>query len=150
MQQTASQIHTQQEAILRPTSVQNCAQSELKKLASQDIDWENLPLTITRLNEALGAEATLALLASHGGANLYVPRTIKDGHPLSQVLEPEDAATLCAIYGGERLDIPKIDAILRQMRKKDIKAARKQGESIADLAMRHRLSRRRVLQILAE
>lgn len=150
MLQTASYMHSHKHTMTSPHSGQRVRQSELQRLAQLDIDWESLPRTMARLKEALGAEGALALLATYGGANIYVPRKIKQEHTLLQTLGPENAARLADAYGGERVDVPKIDAIHRQLRKKDIVAARTQGESISDLAMRHRLSRRRVLQILAE
>jgi len=150
MNQTALCMQTQTQALHCEDPGQRDLGGKRYSLAQQDIDWNALPVTMARLKEVLGTDATLALIAAHGGGNLYVPSRLRQAHPLLQTLGPEAAARLARAYGGERVDVPKIDAVLRQLRKKDILAARKQGESIADLALRHKLSRRRVLQILAE
>jgi len=115
-----------------------------------EIDWSALPSSLTEIKEVAGAPAALALAAHYGGSSLYVPRTAKLGHPLTQLLGREAAAALAASFGGDRIDIPKRDAILRQFRFRNIQAAREKGATITALATQHGLSRRRVLQLLAQ
>lgn len=136
------------ELSLRPLQPEGRAQ-ELEPEIEQ-IDWHSLPNGLARLKELLGPEAALKLSRTHGGTMLYVPRQIKEQHPLFALLGPEAAKMLAAACGGDRLEIPKPDAVFRQFRKKRIITARKQGQSIAALAERHNLSRRRILQILAD
>lgn len=54
----------------------------------------------------LGAPATLEIVRFYGGARLYVPRRWTQSLDLNEALGNEAAATLCARFGPERIDIP--------------------------------------------
>lgn len=122
----------------------------LKSLMQTRIDWDALPEKMRTLQMVLGSDALFRLSRTYGGASIYVPQKSKEAHPLQQLLGCEAMDSLIAAYGGERLDVPKLDPLFRQLRKQDIKQAREEGCDIASLASRHNLSRRRVLQILAD
>lgn len=114
------------------------------------LNWSELPTGLRLIQHVAGSDAALALAKAYGGTSIYVPRTISPQHPLRLLLSEEQAQALSLTFGGDRLDIPKTDAVLRQLRKRRILASRNQGASIAALATEHNLSRRRILQILAE
>lgn len=122
----------------------------LNDAVCENIDWQALPSNLLRLRGLLGPKAALALAATYGGGAVYVPRSPAAGHPLRSLLGDEDLLRLTGAYGGERLEIPKLDAVHRQLRKKRIFSDREQGRSLSELAARYNLSRRRILQILAE
>ena len=68
----------------------------------------------------------------------------------SRLLGRGTACRLCRAYAGNTLKIPKLDAVLRQIRKKDILRRKKNGEPVSRLARHYNLTQRRVMQILAE
>lgn len=116
----------------------------------RDIDWAALPNGLTEIKLVAGAAAAVALAAHYGGGSLYVPRKTKPEHPLTLLLGREAALAMAAVFGGDRIEVPKQDAILRQLRLRRIQRERKRGASVAALAAQHGLSRRRVLQLLAQ
>ena len=125
-----------------------------EKTASSDsyaqLDWTKLPVGLTRIRDVAGPEAALALCSTYGGGSVYIPRRLEPGHPLLRLLGAESAARLASYYGGDKLDVPKADAVHRQHRAVEIMRQRSAGASISGLAALHGLSRRRILQILAE
>lgn len=116
----------------------------------RDIDWGALPNGLTEIKLVAGAAAAVALAARYGGGSLYVPRKTKPEHPLTKLLGLEAALAMATVFGGDRIEVPKQDAILRQLRFRRLLRDRAKGASVASLAAQHGLSRRRVLQLLAE
>ncbi len=119
-------------------------------LYKRELDWNKLPAGLVHLKNVAGQKAALALSEAYGGGSVYVPRRIKPNHPLLQLLGPESAARLAEHFGGDKLEVPKVDAVHRQLRARSIRARRDAGVSIAALVSEFNLSRRRILQILAE
>lgn len=115
-----------------------------------DLDWEALPGGMKELKDLVGPGAALAICAEWGGNTLYVPSRAHPAHPLSRLLGQETANLLCSAMSGDRLAVPKTDAVMRQMRAKKIMTRRRNGKSIAELAEEFGLTRRRILQILDE
>jgi hypothetical protein len=115
-----------------------------------DLDWEALPGGMKDLKDVVGPGAALAICAEWGGNTLYVPARAHPAHPLCRLLGEETANLLCAAMSGDRLAVPKTDAVMRQMRARRIMKRRSEGKSIAALADEFGLTRRRILQILEE
>ncbi len=115
-----------------------------------DLDWSALPAGLRDLKGIVGPGAALALAAAYGGGSLYVPAEAGPKHRLSRLLGEETARRLCRACAGDTLKVPKPDAVLRQIRKKDILRRKKNGEPVSRLARDYNLTQRRVMQILAE
>ncbi len=114
------------------------------------IDWRAVPAGLREIKDAIGVWGTVSLTAQHGGRPLYVPRSITPTHPLGELLGPESAQKLARRFGGDRIDVPMPDSLLRLVRAERIRAARAQGETTRALAKTHNLSRRRILEIIAK
>lgn len=99
----------------------------------------------TVLAEMLGEAAVRTLSRDYGGLALVVPKK-----PAGWVLDlPEGVGEkLCAVYGGDRVYIPKLDAGARLKRDAAIIAAYDAGERVQDLARQYKLTERRVRTIL--
>ena len=115
-----------------------------------DLDWSALPAGLRDLKGIVGPGAALALSAAYGGGSLYVPASPGPEHRLSRILGQENARLLCRACAGDTLKVPKPDAVLRQIREKDILRRKKNGEPTSRLARDYNLTQRRVMQILAE
>lgn len=115
-----------------------------------ELDWDALPVGMRELKDVAGPGAALAICAKWGGRALYIPAKARADHPLAILLGTETAERLCAAMAGDRLAVPKTDAVLRQLRTRKICKLRRQGASIASLAKKFDLTPRRILQILDE
>lgn len=115
-----------------------------------DLDWEALPGGLRELKGVVGPGAALAVCSVWGGRTLYIPAIAHPDHPLTRILGVETANRLCRAMAGDRLSVPKIDAVSRQIRAHRIKKRRSRGDSISELAGDFGLTPRRILQILEE
>lgn len=129
--------------------VNKCPSSSLAHV-SQHIDWNRVPSSLIELKRIAGEAAALSLVFAYGGCRIYMPSNIRPNHPLATLMGSPASKALAKVYGGSRINIPKKDAILRQLRIKEIQSARSKGASIDSLARKHNLSRRRVQQLLAQ
>lgn len=125
-------------------------QEQVHDLTADALEWRTLPARLGEIKDIAGPQAALSLAKQYGGASVYVPVKVKEGHPLSRLLGPQAASALSRVFGGDRLEVPKKDSIVRQLRGKKIRARRLEGASIATLAAEFDLSKRRILQILAD
>ncbi len=113
------------------------------------LDWSALPASLNELRAIIGAKAAIALAGAQGGNTVYIPAAPKKTHYLAELIGMEKTRELAQVYGGDRLSIPKLDAVLRQIRLGLIQQRRSQGASVPMLAAEFNLTRRRVHQILA-
>lgn len=110
------------------------------------IDPDRLPPVARMLIRAIGLPATVRLLMARGGAQLHVPLDAARARVLQGVLTEAELRALAGAYGAQRLDLPKIDKLLRQIRDDLIRADRA-TLSAAEVARRWGLTRRRVISI---
>lgn len=110
------------------------------------IDPSSLPPVARMLVRAIGLRATLRLLLARGGTQLHVPVDATRAVALVGVLSPDEIRALAQRYGAQRLDLPKADKLLRQIRDAAIRADRERL-SAAAVARRYGLSRRQVIAI---
>ncbi len=115
------------------------------------VEADDLPASLTDIADLIGLPATLDLVETWGGVQMYfpLPRSLSDVHPLVQVLGGERAARLCERYGGDDFRIPRALDALRRARDRLIHHEHAQGASARTLALRYRLSERRLWEILA-
>lgn len=103
------------------------------------------------LIEAVGGDATRQLMRSFGGRYLYFPEAenLSAQHPLVVALGAAAADTLCRKYSGLRLLIPMGYHTYVRERNAQIRAARQQGQTIAQLSQAFNLSPRNIHYVLA-
>ena len=101
------------------------------------------------LEGLLGEEGLAALCAARGGRRAYIPRSIRPGHWLAELLGSEAAGRMAFQYGGCRIDIPELGA-RRANRNVEIRRCHAAGASMADVADRFGLSERQVRRILRD
>lgn len=103
---------------------------------------------------AVGVGGLLALIgyASAGTApTVFVPDRYRPGHPLAVLLGHDAFARLIGVAGGETISLPQPDGHLaRGQRLRLVRAGLLNGDSLADIAARARLSERRVRQLAAQ
>ena len=107
-----------------------------------------LPSRVYELAELIGMEATLTLMAKYGGLVLDIPRNANRAGRLKELLPFTAVETLCHYWGGDRFYVPKTDCAVRQWRDTEIRQLR-ESHSVAELALRFKLSKRGVELILA-
>lgn len=99
--------------------------------------------------EIIGFEQALKLSQKLGGTSTQIPRGVVLPD-FEDILGREDATTLCRHFEGDRFSIPKADFIYRQQRNQQIISSFYGGDNVRTLALRWRLSQRRIATILAE
>ncbi|WP_328184657.1 Mor transcription activator family protein [Marinobacter sp. OP 3.4] len=116
-----------------------------------DWDTDYLPTSLKELIDVIGLEATQALVSVYGGTRLTVPAKMRDDHPLAELLGVEAARTLSQHYALERVDVPTGSAATKAARNRKMREEHQvEGISVRRLALRYRLTERRVWEILAE
>lgn len=114
-----------------------------------ELDWDVLPKGLQDIKDIVGPGAALILAEEFGGGPIYIPNRIRDNHPLAQLIGMEKLRRLSLVYGGDKLHVPKVDAIERQFRTRRIVKLRQAGRTVASLAREFNLTCRRVRQICA-
>ena len=112
-----------------------------------ELDWNQLPQGLQDLKELVGPGAALILAEEFGGGDVYVPTRIREDHPLVRLIGQDRVRSLSLVYGGDKLHVPKADAIERQFRTRRIVSLRRTGRTVASLAREFNLTCRRVRQI---
>ena len=69
-------------------------------------DFNELPVSVQDIAEALGLRVVINLIENFGGVELKVPHKLKDSHKLLK-LGLEDANALCLYCPGDTLLVPK-------------------------------------------
>lgn len=118
-------------------------------ITEADLDAVNadlLPPQARQLVRLIGMPHTLTLLEKRGGMTLRIPIDPDKCVVLKAILPMEAIAKLCAEMPGKRLELPKIDKIVKQIRNLAINNERKLFSAPA-VAQRHGLSRRQVINI---
>lgn len=110
------------------------------------VNADLLPPQARQLVRLIGMANTLALLEKRGGVTLRIPVNAHEAVVLKEILPMEAIVKLCEAMPGQRLELPKIDKIVKQVRNRVIKSERKEL-SAASVALRHNLSRRQVINL---
>lgn len=118
------------------------------KKARVEINTHLLPKQLQQLINVLGQDAALHLVEHRGGVPLIVPKRVSTDHALCELLGPQAFAALVNEYGGIRIELPKNDAVLQQLRHQRVRQLRLDGYSIDQIALKTKYSRRWVISIL--
>lgn len=114
---------------------------------------EDLPQSLREMAQIIGVTHALTLARHFGGVRLYVPVTMTAEHMIARLIGFEAACRLAREYGGQPdLWIPRAQgwamrALLGQ-RNAEIRAKRKRGASLRQLAMEYALTERRIYTII--
>lgn len=113
-----------------------------------DIPGARFDGTLGELVDAIGLSSSLHLIRRLGGAEYYVPRVPKPGHPLTLAIGVSACNRLCARFAGDKLEIPTRDAF-RDRRDQVIGQALDRGTDPNVLAAQFGLTRRHLRNIRA-
>lgn len=111
---------------------------------------------IDEINEVIGGEATVGLIANFGGQKLNVPAKIEsDGHRLVKAIGKDKARRLCEYMGGDVILVPSRygahgSSTLRKVRDQEIVRMAKSGHNRGDIATYFGLTTRMVQYILTD
>lgn len=119
-------------------------------LSTEELELVNvdaLPNTMRNMIKLIGLESTVELVSVYGGTQLRIPNKATKAVVLTAVLDAEKIAKLVEGIGGKRLDVPKLDKVLIQIRNaticKDVATL-----SISEIAKKHDLTRKTIFTIL--
>lgn len=121
-------------------------QDEAKPGVSENIkEW---PMLAQEMAAVISPELVKKVLSTYGGTRLYIPNGfVYSNHPLIDLIGDEAAQVLAQKFGGESIEIPKDDAIQRQVRNAQIIKDIDAGLSQSKAALRYRLTERRIRHI---
>lgn len=111
------------------------------------VNVERLPASLRTLVRAVGEALAYKLAHVRGGTYLDVPKQLSLDHALCHALGAADYAALIAHFGGERINIPKADALLTQQRHARVRELLAERRSKNDIARRTGYTRRQVINI---
>lgn len=110
------------------------------------VNADLLPPQARKLVRLIGMVNTLKLLEQRGGTTLRIPVNAQDSTVLQAILPMEAVIALTEAMPGQRLELPKCDKILLQIRNLALRNERKHL-SAAGVALKYDLSRRQVINI---
>lgn len=112
------------------------------------VDEKLLPPVARQLVRVIGMPETINLLQERGGIPTRMPTAAEAQHGvLGRILTPESIAALTkSDLAGKRLELPKADKALQQLRNLAIAEARR-THTAPEVARMFRLTRRRVIMI---
>jgi hypothetical protein len=109
-----------------------------------------LPAALRELVRVLGEGPAFRLVERRGGSRLIVPKRVTPEHRYIDELGLKVFADLVDAYGGSVIDLPKHDAVLRQLRHERVRQLRAEGLTMDRIAMASGYSRRQVISILSD
>ncbi len=106
-----------------------------------------LPPQLRFLINVIGLPETVALINERGGRSTYIPKTGKRETALDHLLKRDSIIALCnSDLAGKKLDLPKPDKIIAQLRNIDIVES-KGIRTKAELAKAYNLTTRTIQKI---
>lgn len=112
------------------------------------INLDKLPPQLRWLCKLLGAEKAFALAQAHGGVPVTVPKVATPDHPLVDLIGLQGLVALVDAAGGTRIDMTKIDSVVRQLRRLQVGQLRAAGTSLRDMALATGYSQRHIQNIV--
>lgn len=115
------------------------------------IALHRLPVQLRMLVRVMGEAGAFALVQARGGTPFTVPKHLHSAHGerlLDLCGSPDAAARLVAELPGETIQLPKYDAVLRQLRHQRVLQLRREGRQLAEIAMTVGYTVRQVINVL--
>ena len=109
-----------------------------------DIDPGRLPPQLRALIKAVGPAAAVRLLRVLGGQRVRIAQNAAECASLAGILLPHEIESLCTLWGGRRLELPKHDKLVEQLRNTAIRA---DTRTLREIARDYGLTRRWVIAI---
>lgn len=109
-----------------------------------------LPAALRELVRVLGEATAFRLVERRGGGRLIVPKKVHADHRLNDELGFKAFVDLVEHYGGEVLDLPKHDSVVRQLRHQRVRTLRAEGHTMDRVAVLTGYTRRQVINILGD
>lgn len=117
----------------------------------QGIALHRLPPQLRILARLMGEAPAYRLVQTLGGTPYSVPAAVHSAH-FDRLVDicgsVHAAAALVAELPGHRLELPKYDSVLRQLRHQRVVELRQQGRRLADVALATAYGVRQVINIL--
>jgi hypothetical protein len=122
--------------------------AEPDPLAGINVDL--LPPNLRRLVRVLGNKLAFALCKARGGTPIRVPQRASVEHWLHELVGHRGMSQLVEAWGGEYLDVPKLDKVMMQWQHQEVHALLRNGLGATEVALRTGYTKRHVLNIQAD
>ncbi len=106
-----------------------------------------LPEFHQKLIRLLGYVDTVSLLSNYGGTRIYIPCVPDQTLNLKGTISDESIKRLCAVYGSNRIYLPKLDKLTVTERNREILRQLSAGTRTKEIARKFKLSVRQVRRV---
>lgn len=117
---------------------------------TQPVGHLRLPPMLRQIADEAGLTAALKLAQAKGGTEIYVPRTVKAGHWLAELLGLEEARAICRLYAGENISVPLGLSGAMQNARRTARQALDEGASVAQAARAAGVTERTIYNLRRE
>jgi hypothetical protein len=115
----------------------------LDYVCNKDI-FNTLPASVQDLVKLIGMEDTRKLLSLYGGMRKYIPSGRSQNTNLENILSRPSFEAICREYGGDTIELPKVDSLVRAERDLEIFLQSSRGVSRKDLSKAYGLTIRHI------
>ena len=119
-------------------------------ISAKFINKAHLPAAMAELLDTIGDQEGLALLEKWQGVDIYVPSKWEgvENHQIKEVIGEMAFQKLVDYYSGERIYLPKMDAVIKQLKYHAVAQLHDAGVSHRDIAMKTGYTKRWVIEVI--
>lgn len=116
-------------------------------LSADQIDTDLLPPMLKRIAEVVGLDSALIISERYPGVTMYVPYEARPDHSLAKKFGLATMQALCAEFGGDKIMVPKLDAVKRVLKHELAKEMRRSGLPAREVATQLDYSERHTFRV---
>lgn len=117
---------------------------------TNQIKIDDLPEDLQAIARIIGINDLISLSEGHGGNKIYIPSNPNKNHPVRKYLSPQSAKKLIDQFRGCFLHIPRKNTLERNTRNRMICDDYINGITIANIAIRYKISDNTVRNIISK
>ena len=114
-----------------------------------DIGNSELPPVLREIERVAGFKAAMRLVNKVGGLSVTIPKTPDASHVLTQAVGLDIARKISALFGGERIAVPRAHHYRTVLRQAEVCRRYRAGEAVRLLAKEYSLTERAVEKMVA-
>jgi hypothetical protein len=117
--------------------------------AGTEVGNSELPPVLREIERVAGFKAAMRLVNKIGGLSVTIPKEPDPSHVLTQAVGLETARKISALFGGERIAVPRAHHYRTVLRQAEVCRRYRAGEPVRTLAKEYSLTERAVEKMVA-